>query len=79
MKRTACAAAVFLWVCAASEGRAQSLTVIPCRAALGAAFGVGSTGDRAAEQTGPSLDTGASFELPISSQWSARADFGTAT
>ena len=79
MKRTACAAAIVLLVCAASEGRAQSLTVVPCRAAFGATFGVGDTGDRAAEQTGPSLDAGASFELPISSQWSARADFGTAT
>ena len=71
-------AAILLWAFAAADSSAQGITVVECRPAFGASLGISSTGDRAAERTGPSRDAGASFELPVSPKWSARADFGTA-
>ena len=72
-------AAILLWAFAAADSSAQGIIVVQCRPAFGASLGISSTGDRAAERTGPSRDAGASFELPVSPKWSARADFGTAT
>jgi hypothetical protein len=78
MARRTVAAAILFWTFGAADSSAQGITVMECRPAFGASLGISSTGDRAAERTAPSRDAGASFELPVSPKWSARADFGTA-
>ena len=60
-----------------TEAFAQRITLVNCTPSMTASLGVGTTGDRNAEGTGPGADAAATYEVPILNAWSVRADAGT--
>jgi len=61
---------------APARAYAQRITLIDCGPSMTMSLGLGASGDRNAEQTGPGLDAAAGAEFPVSGPWSVRGDAG---
>lgn len=60
----------------AAEARAQRVSTINCTPSMVASMGINGNGDRNGEQDNHAADASVSFEAPVTSRWSARADAG---